>query len=131
MVLDGREGDDERVRDLAVLAAGGREIGDPALARRERGCAGHAPPAGPGAGGTQLAERTLLERRGAAAVGEVDGDPERLAGLEPAARAEELAAELGVGARSFEQPDVVHAREHDGHQRELHISVRQHVAASV
>ena len=100
--LDRGGGDEQRLRDLAVLRAGGRELGDPALARRQRVGARGRPPARPRAGRPQLAERPVLERARAAAVGDVDRQPQPLARLVRLARAPQRDAQVGVRAGALE-----------------------------
>ena len=72
------------------------------LAGRERPRAAGQRAARPRAGGAQLGERLVLQVGGSAAVGEVDGDPQRYARLDRPAGAPQGGARGGVGPRALE-----------------------------
>src|SRR5262245_42630319 len=122
VVLDGGERQVQRVGDLAVLVAGGGELGDAALAGRERAEAAHEPPARPGPGRAELAQRVLLERRGAAAMREVERATQRLPGLDLVAGVPEGDALLGERARELE-PGGGAFQDGDGLTQQLEVVV--------
>jgi hypothetical protein len=94
MRLDRLHADVERLRDLLVGSAPGREPDDPALARGECGKPGADDVAGAGPGGEQLVARTRHQSLGAAEMCELHPGLERLAGLGSAAGPAERGAEL-------------------------------------
>ena len=101
--LDGGDRHEQRLGDVAVARPGGRQPGDPALAGGERAGAGGQPAARPSAGGAQLGERLVLQVGGAAAMGEVDREAQRIAGLDRPAGAPQGGAGRRMGPGALER----------------------------
>ncbi len=101
--LDRLRRDEQRLGDLTIAESLRRHRRDPPLARGERVAPPGACPARPGARGDEPLARHVLERVGAAAVGEVERLGERLAGGEPVTLGEQRCAEVGERARQLER----------------------------
>ena len=102
MGLDRSAGDVEPFGDVGVAVALRGEGGDVALGRRECVDAGERGAAGTGAGGLELGARAAGEEAHALAVGEVEGEAQRRAGVVAAVGAAQGGAEIDEGARVLE-----------------------------
>ena len=103
MPFHGGERDDQAFGNLAIPMPGGCELGDPALGRRQRPDTADQTPARPPTRGAQLTDGLLLQISRAASMGQVDGEPQRLARRFLPAREPERDAEPGVSTSALER----------------------------
>src|SRR5512132_3583618 len=102
MDLDRPLSDEERLRDLAVGGAFGRQLGDAALTGRQRLDAAQGDTPRARAGGEKLALRTFGERAGAADRRQLESLTKLLARLRAAVGPAKRGAQLGPGLRVLE-----------------------------
>lgn len=100
--LDRLPGDEEPLGDFGVGEAGGRELGDATLARRQRFDPAEHDPAGPCTGGGELGLGRLHQRRSSASVREVKRGAEVITGGGSLVRASQPGAEREPGMRELE-----------------------------
>ena len=113
VTLDRARRDEERLCDLAVGEALAGELGDPALAGRQRVEPREHDPARARAGGAELGLGLLGERSGARAVGGVECLAQKLPRLGASIAPPKHGAEVGESARSL-QPGVAALERVDG-----------------
>jgi hypothetical protein len=99
----GGKRDDQNLGNIAIPMPSRCELGDAALGRRQRPDAADHTPARSPARGAQLTDDLLLQISRAASVGQVDGEPQRLACFCLPAREPERDAEPGVSTSALER----------------------------
>ena len=102
MPFDGPGGHEQVLGDFAVGQAGGGELGDAALAGRQRVEPAEDEPPGPPAGGEEFGAGPLGQLDRPAAVGEVECNPEDFAALCSLSRATQGSSQVGHGTGVFQ-----------------------------
>ena len=102
MPLDRARSDEQGLRDLAIRQVLARELGDAALARRERLDAAEDDAPRPGAGRPQLGLGARSKRSGARAMRRVERLAQQLARLAAAVAAAQERTEIGQRPRAVE-----------------------------
>src|SRR6266496_3800140 len=100
--FDGPGGDEQVLGDLAVGHAVGGELGDAALAGRQRVEPAEDEPPGSAAGGDEFGAGSLRQRDRPAAVGEVECNLEDFAAVCSLSRAPEGSPQVGHSASVFQ-----------------------------